>query len=132
MATRLLTSQQVSTMVQGPAPIASSAMSNIAAVLSAKLAPPPAPAPVAPAPVATAAPAPVAVATRGGMVIKTIKLGGKRYRVSAAHNVAWWAIITKAMSEGQGKASVEPLVKAGIPSTHFSYLVRRGYLVSAE
>jgi hypothetical protein len=51
--------------------------------------------PLVPA-VATPAPAPV-VALRGGPAVQAVTLGAKPYRVTAAHNVAWWQAITAAL-----------------------------------
>lgn len=83
--------------------------------------------PAQPAP----APAPTVVPVRGGLAIAAVKLTGKAYRVTAAHNVAWWKQVTDSIKGGDGKAAVTDIVKTGVPVTMVGYLVRRGYLAEA-
>jgi hypothetical protein len=56
-----------------------------------------------------------------------VALGGKPYRVAAPHNQAWWATVQAEIVAGGGTASVQALVKAGVPAIMVGYLVRRGY-----
>lgn len=89
--------------------------------------------PVVDQPVATpAAPAaaPAVVPVRGGLAIAAVKLTGKQYRVTAAHNVDWWNKVQAAVKAGKGQAAVTAIVKDGVPVTMVGYLVRRGYLTS--
>lgn len=80
---------------------------------------------------AKTAKAPV-VALRGGPAISTVKMGGKNYRVTAAHNVAWWDQVKAELAKGSGKAAVADIIKAGVPATMVGYLVRRDYLAATE
>lgn len=79
--------------------------------------------PVAPAPVAKAP----TVALRGGPAVQAVALTGVAYRVTAPHNVAWWAQVQAAIAAGDGKATVASLVPA-VPAIMVGYLIRRGYL----
>jgi hypothetical protein len=84
------------------------------------------------APAAPAAPAPAkVVALRGGLAIASVRMGTKAYRVTAPHNVAWWAHVQATLQAGQGTASVQAVVATGVPATMVGYLVRRGYLQGA-
>jgi hypothetical protein len=96
-----------------------SALGQVAAVLSTPT-------------VAPSTPKPTTVALRGGLAIASVKLGGKPYRVTAAHNVAWWQATQKCLSDGKGVATVQALVATGMPATMVGYMVRRGYLAKAE
>jgi type IV secretory pathway protease TraF len=77
---------------------------------------------------APAAAAPT-VAIRGGLAIAAVRLTGKRYNVTAGHNVGWWQQCQQAA--GGGTASVAALVQAGVPAIFVGYVVRRGYMVAA-
>ena len=107
--------------VAAPATLPAQAPSAALAALAATLA-------AAPVPVQ---PAPQAVALRGGLAITAVRLTGKPYRVSAPHNVAWWATLAQVLAQHGGTAPVPAVVKAGLPATHVAYLVRRGYLQGA-
>lgn len=78
---------------------------------------------------ATAPKAPV-VALRGGAAISHVKLGAANYRVTAPHNVAWWATVNQQLSANNGVAPVADILKAGVPAIMVGYLVRRGYLAA--
>lgn len=82
---------------------------------------------------AQAAPAPApALALRGGLVVAAVALTGRPYRVTAPHNISWWQTVTQAIAQGQGQASVQTLVAAGVPATMVGYLVRRGYCKAVQ
>ena len=78
------------------------------------------------------APAPKAkvVALRGGPAISHVKMGGQTYRVTAAHNIAWWKLVTDLLLAGDGVTTVEAILKTGVPATMVGYLVRRNYLAA--
>ena len=105
------------TVATAPEVAPSAALAALAATLAA-----------APVPVQ---PAPQAVALRGGLAITAVRLTGKPYRVTAPHNVAWWATLAQVLAQHGGTAPVPAVVKAGLPATHVAYLVRRGYLQGA-
>ena len=138
-----------------PGPVVVAAGAGAFAALAAAAKPAPQPTPTKPAaavltplPQATApatgpAPAqqatvatlpPVTVALRGGLAIASVALTGKPYRVTAAHNVAWWEQVTQAIKAGNGTASVAHLctqLQPPVPAIMVGYLVRRGYLKAA-
>lgn len=76
---------------------------------------------------ANAAPAIVvaAPATAG-----SVQLSGKRYRVGADHNSAWWAKMAPLLAAGP--VAVAALVAAGVPTKFVNYTVRRGYLAKVN
>lgn len=92
------------------------ALASMAATLAA-VAQPPVQAPV--------------VAVRGGLAIASVKLTGKPYRVGCTHNANWWQQCTQAVAQGNGQASVQALVQAGVPAIFVGYVVRRGYMAPA-
>ncbi len=109
--------------------LAANAAPALAAV-AATLAPAANAAPALAVPNAAPVPAPT-VALRGGLAIQAVALTGKPYRVTAAHNVAWWQQVQVAVAAGQGQATVQALVAAGVPAIMVGYLVRRGYCKAA-
>ncbi len=78
-----------------------------------------------------AAPQAAPVALRGGLVLTSLKLSGKVYRVAAPHNVAWWQTTQDVIAKGKGVASTQAIVAAGVPASMVGYLYRRGYLAAA-
>lgn len=81
--------------------------------------------PVAPKPVS---PAPVVAKPAKSPKLASVALTAKAYKVSAEHNMGWWAIITKGVTAGKGQAASADLVKAGVPHNFINYCVRRGHL----
>ena len=107
-------------------------MSKVHTVKSAPAAASPLPTVAAPViPVAT--PKAKVVALRGGPAIATVKLGAKNYRVTAQHNIDWWATVTRQLAASEnGQVAVTALLEAKIPGTMIRYLVSRGYLAAVE
>lgn len=87
-----------------------------------------APAPVVPTPAPVVA-APVVAVTR--LQVQAVALANKPYKVAAGHNAAWWAQVTAAIGQGNGRAAVQALTAAGVPPAFVGYSVRRGWLVAA-
>lgn len=110
---------------------AKSAAPKAAAAPKGKAAPSKAAKPAAAPVPAVPAPAVAPVALRGGVLLQSVTLSGKPYRVAAAHNKAWWDTTQKAIAAGGGKAAVADITKAGVPAIMVGYLYRRGYLLTA-
>ncbi len=68
------------------------------------------------------------VAVRGGLAIQAVRLTGVVYRVGCTHNATWWQQCQQAVQAGNGSATVQALVAAGVPAIFVGYVVRRGYM----